>query len=209
MKKRWISVILAAVGVLVALWLAILGSSVSARNKVGDYKNQLCAAGEKLNIEDVIPPRLPRERNSVDIVRDVISRLNSSRQKVLRADPPPAMRMVGPGKAMIGWQQPKIRNDYATNTWEEMELALETQADVLNSLRNLPDQPRFDFELDYRSGAGLMLPHLSGMKTLAQFLQRAAMSDLHRGDTASATTNIHTSLAFVNGWKDEPRILGA
>jgi hypothetical protein len=53
----------------------------------------------------------------------------------------------------------------------------------------------------------LPLPHLAGQEQLAQALSAAAVYDFHRADAASAAANIHTMLALVNGWKDEPLLI--
>jgi hypothetical protein len=206
MKKWWVKALLLAVVVLAALWLTILGSAVRSRNKVEEYKDQLRAAGEKLKIEELIPPRLPPGKNSAEVARNAISRLSSS-WGILGSNPPPAMRLIEPGRAMAGWQQPEIRSWDATNTWEEVELELAERADALDSLRNLPDHPQFDFEPDYSLGPNIRLPLLAGTKNLVQPLSAAVLFELHRDDPLSATTNLHTMLALVNGLNNEPILI--
>jgi hypothetical protein len=78
---------------------------------------------------------------------------------------------------------------------------------AIDSLHQAAERPQLDFELDYDGGAMLLLPHLSKMKQSALLLESATLADLHRGDSASATTNIHTLLLAMNAWKSEPLLI--
>jgi len=114
--------------------------------------------------------------------------------------------MVAPGKAMVTWRQSKIvspeSTGWITNTWNDIEQALQSQSPALTSLRRASERPEIDFNVNYRLGAFLRMPHLNAMKEAALVLSPAAIDALHRGDSAEAVTNIHTLLALVNAWKE-------
>lgn len=176
------------------------------RAAVNRYVAELKAKGELLELTQAVPPPVLREQNSAAIFQQAVSSLNTNKD-VLESNPPPAMRMVAPGKAMIGWAQPKIQNTEGTNSWEDIEAALASEAGVLQSLRQIIDRPAFDFQLNYEKGFTLLLPHLAPMKKCAKRLSAAAISDLHREDTASAATNVLAMLALVKSSRDEPIII--
>jgi hypothetical protein len=108
--------------------------------------------------------------------------------------------MVAPGKAMIGWTQPEIRTKEGSNSWEEIEAALAEDNEALKLLSQIVDCPILDFNLNYKDGVDkIKILHLSPLKRSAQKLSAEAMNNLHREDTASATKNVSSMLALVNG----------
>jgi len=200
-KAAWALAVL-----VVLLVVSIYLSHVQAKNPAQSYKEQLRAAGEKLTIEELIPPRVPAEQNGADLLRQAAALATTSRG-IFDKNPPPAMRMIAPGKATIGWQRPDIRNEGATNSWEDAYAMLEYRAGELELLQKLIERPALDFELDYKKGFKLLLPHLARLKGLAQLLSEAAICDLHRGDTSSPVTNTRAMLAIAKGWKDERLVI--
>ena len=121
---------------------------------------------------------------------------------LLDTNMPPAMQMVAPGKAMVGWAQPDVRSG-GTNTWNEVDQALERYHDALDFVREAAERPAFDFQLDYREGYNLSLPHLGPLKHAVQLLTTDTLCDLHHGDAAAATTNVEAMLALVKATADE------
>jgi hypothetical protein len=118
--------------------------------------------------------------------------------------------MISPGKAMIGWQQPKIMVFgvfCVTNTWEELSRELATANGEIESFQNLTNHPILDFNLDYEKGSDLLLPHLGWLKGSAQWLSAAALYDLHEGDPKSACTNVRAMLAIAKGESDERNLI--
>jgi hypothetical protein len=114
--------------------------------------------------------------------------------------------MVAPGKAIVGWQQPEIvslqYSDFVTNTWDDIELALQSQASTFDLIQQASERPQLVFELDYTQGLQAPLPHLAKAEEAALLFSPAALDALHRGDSAGAVTNIHTILALLNAWKE-------
>lgn len=180
------------------------------RRAVAEYKRQLIAAGEKLTIAELIPPPVPLEQDGMDIFLKAVVLLNKP-MTLLATNAPPAMRMVAPGKAMVGWRLPEFRDNYSernfTNTWAEVEAALAEISDALELLRELSEKPRLDFKLNYQQGFSLLLPHLAKTKMATQRLSAAALSDLHRGDTPAAVKNVRAMLALSQGATDERLII--
>jgi hypothetical protein len=191
-KTRW--KILIAVGIFMALSCAVsfVTMRIQPENKVEAYKKLLRDKGEKLEISEVLPPPVPAESNSVEAVGDAFRMFGSGNEKV-----PDAMKMVAPGKAIIGWRQPEVRGSEFTNSWEDFAAEVAASRPAIELLRVVLERPRLDFQLDYKKGFALLLPHLAPMKHAAQKLDAAAVCDLHNGDTGAATTNILTMLGLV------------
>jgi hypothetical protein len=203
-KPAKIAIIIGAV--LVACLLIGYSIHLSSKNTVEEYKQRLRAAGEKLEVNELIPPRVPPDQNGADLLIQAANLVNYP-GILFYTNPPPAMRLVAPGKAMIGWKQPDIRDSEGTNSWDEADAACKQFGVALELLRQSTALPAFDFELDYRQGAKLLLPHLIKMKHSAQFLSAASACDLHRGDFADAVTNVDTMIALVRNWNHEPILI--
>jgi hypothetical protein len=114
MKTHW--KILLVVGIFLAvftvIWLMTL--HVQPENAVEAYKRTLRERGEKLEISEVVPPAVLAESNSVDAVEAAFGMFGSSYGKI-----PDAMKMVAPGKAMVGYMQPDARSSDFTNSWKD------------------------------------------------------------------------------------------
>jgi hypothetical protein len=172
-----------------------------ARWAVERYERQLVAAGETLSIGPLLPAAVSPENNGAGLFNQVMGGLSWS-GSLLETNLPPSMRMVAPGKAMVGWAQPDVRFD-TTNTWDEVDEALTRYRDALDVVREVAERPVFDFQLDYRLGFTVLLPHLAPLKHSVQLLTADTLSDLHRGETAAATTNIVAMLGLVRATADE------
>jgi hypothetical protein len=125
--------------------------------------------------------------------------LLASSWNALGANPPSAMRMAAPGKAVIGWAQPDIRDTEGTNSWDEFETAMAANHEGLKLIYQIVDYPTLDFNLDYQAGADKTLfVTLAAEKRAAQALAAEALDNLHRGNSDSAVKNVSTMLALVN-----------
>ena len=121
---------------------------------------------------------------------------------LLETNSPPAMRMVAPGKAMVGWAQPDVRVE-GTNSWAQIEEVLARYQEPLQTVREAAERQAFDYQLDYLQGFTLLLPHLAPFKRAAQLFTADTLCDLHRADTAAATTNLEAMLGVVRATSDE------
>jgi hypothetical protein len=207
MKKSLKTIlILVAIFLIPALWLLI--SHNLAKNAAERYKAQLRAAGEKLTLKELELPPIPPEQNGANLFFQIWPR--SGFGGAAFANTPPNMRMVTHGKAMIGWQQPYLVCDWGntmlTNTWDDIEQNLKLYGPVLTQLQQAAAYPEFDIMLANSNGSAPLQP-LAQMKGAALLLSAATVSDLHRGETPSAVTNLHTLLEFEGKWKDERTII--
>ncbi len=97
--------------ILAAILISII-HHYQLRAGVNAYIAELKAKGELLDLPQVLPPPVPPEQNDVSSLLKAALRLETNLNlysrdwRILQQNPPPAMRMVAPGKAMIGWEQP-------------------------------------------------------------------------------------------------------
>src|SRR5262249_6136222 len=150
MKKRLKTLLLLiAIFLLPTLWLLI--SHIVAKRALERYKAQLRAAGEKLTVDELLPPSVPPEKNGAKLFLQGTPYIhNGSFTKdhggVLNSNPPAAMRTVPPGKAIVGWQQPQIISVWGdgivTNTWEDVAQEFKQQAPGLELLHQAASFPQ-------------------------------------------------------------------
>jgi hypothetical protein len=166
-------------------------------------QKELLSAGEKLRIEELIPRPAPPGQNGAYLFGQTTGMWKQVWTNLLEKNPPEAMILVAPGKAIVGWAQPDVRYD-TTNSWSEVEMALAGYGDVFDLVRKAAAFPAIDFHLNYRQGFSLPLPHLDPLRAAGQRLSAAVLCDLHDGDTAAAGTNLQTMLGLVRGTANEP-----
>lgn len=196
---RWkilIGIALVFVG-LTGIELAMVGSG--PEKEVEAYKKSLIANGEKLQISELVPPPVAPEQNGADIVKDALGLLRPEDDEYSNSIP--AMQMIGPGKAIVCFEQPDVRDLQFTNSWEN-ELAVLTDDEPMTEfLTQATNYPVIDFPLDYEDWSGTekyAVPLLSA----ANRLSAKAVCDLRQGDIASARTDISTTLAIVKRLDD-------
>ena len=201
MKTRWKILI----GLTVTLAVTLLVSIVhhfQLKFAVERYKAELKAKGEPMELAHLIFPPVIQELNAAEFFTNAFSAL-STNQGVLSTNQPAVMKMISPGKAFAGWQQPFIKDFYgeqASNSWAEIDAALLDEARGLNLLRQLPAQPVFDFQLNYQGGFTKMkFSSLTSAKKAVMKLEASASANLRRGDTEMAGKDIRTMLAIVHG----------
>ena len=208
MKRRW--KMLAAAGVILILIVGSLAVTmyIQPKHEVEAYKQFLRDQGERLEIKEVLPPRVPAESNGVALVQSAFSFLASGNGD--DGNLPPAMRMVAPGRAMVGWARPNLvdpRPYGYTNTWENARQAADANRPVFDLLKQAAGYPALDFQIDYTLGPETLLPHLAPLKRCTQRLSAAAMSDLHDHNAAAAATNICALLALVRNDHEERLVI--
>jgi hypothetical protein len=203
MKTGWKMLIVVGIflGVFTGIWLMTM--HIQPENAVEAYKKSLREHGEKLTINEVLPPPVAPESNGVNLVESAFNLLSSSDDS---SNQPPAMQMIAPGKALIGWQQPDLRESGAygyTNSWANALADAESNRLVIELLQQAASYPAIDFQLDYQRNFGFSLKHLMPMRNSADLLSAAIICDLHGSDASSATTNLYTLLSLVQGEHDE------
>lgn len=209
----------AGITLIALVLLGIAGWSIYGwwlKHKLERYKSELVTKGEKLTVAEFIADHRVPEFNSAE----VFNRSTAFCQKdgILSSNPPVAMRMVAPGRAMVGWRQPHLidKTDkellpYSdlpiTNTWDELAEELAAARGRIELLHQITAHPDLDFHLNYNAGYQLLLPHLSPFKGSAQLLSAAALLDLHNGNSASASKHIRAILALSKGLRNEPIVI--
>src|SRR5215469_12145442 len=106
MKSKWLKIILIFAAILLVLTTWLLSSRAHSKNVVDRYEDQLRAAGEKLNVDDLLPPSVDPEKNGVNFFFEACQHLSDG--GAIDTNSPPAMGPVAPGKAMVGWWEPEI-----------------------------------------------------------------------------------------------------
>lgn len=206
--RRQVALIVMALSVLgLGGWIWV--THLRAKRAVTNYKKHLVATGERLAIDELIPDPLPTEQNGVGIFLKATSLLNAP-TTLLDTNPPSAMRMVAPGKAMVGWKEPNIQvpdEPWSTNSWEEADATIADLSEALDLLHQLVAKPGMDFQLDYHQGFSLLLPNLSQTKKATQRLSAAALCALHRGDSTSAVEHVRAMLALSKATANERLII--
>jgi len=162
------------------------------QNEVDTYKKFLIDHGEKLTVDELLPPRTPIESNSLTAVQDAFGMLGDGSQNI-----PAAMKMIAPGRALVGFTLPMACGDDFTNSWDDFSNGVVADLPAITFLHQVLDRPKLDFELDYKKGAELLLPHLMLLKKATQRLEAATICQLHNGENGAAVTNILTMLALV------------
>ncbi|HXR46071.1 MAG TPA: hypothetical protein VN784_01415 [Candidatus Limnocylindrales bacterium] len=194
----------------IALGMAILISVIhhyQLRAATEAYIAQLKAQGEPMDLAQVIPPSVPPNQNAAPLLLKATSLLETN-WNVLGSNPPPAMLMVAPGKAVIGWGQPDIRSEGGPNSWEEIATALAEENKALNLLRQITNGLILDFGLTYTNGVDkIQFSHLAPLKRAAQALSASAIYELHRGDSGLAVKNIRAMLRLADGMSHDRLVI--
>lgn len=190
-------------GVLVAAGLLIpVLRHYQLRASTNAYIAKLKAQGEPMDLAQVLPPSLSPEENSADIFLKAEALLETN-QTLLRSNYfYGGMVIVTPGKAMIRFKQPDLRDSSSTNSWAEIQMAVARSAEFLGLLHQLIDKPNFDFDIGQQKGvAGLYFTnlYLAQWKSAAMRLGVASSDRLHRRDAAGAVTDVRAMLAIVKG----------
>jgi hypothetical protein len=134
--KRRRKILITVGAVFVAAVLVSIIHHYQLRAATEAYIAQLKAQGEPMALAQVIPSSVPPEKNGAANFLKAASLLDTN-WNVLDSNPPPAMRMVAPGKAMIGFEQPDIRTTEGTNSWTEETAALAQDAKALPLLQQI------------------------------------------------------------------------
>jgi hypothetical protein len=198
--KRWLKtlLILAVIFGTPTLWLLV--SHIIAKRALEHYKAQLRAAGEKLTIAELLPPRATSEQNGAKLIEEAFNHMTN-----LPSIRPMAMEMVAPGKAMIGWQQPELVLPRFTNSWADVERESQGYNSAIEFFRQASGFSRIDFQTnDHDSADSSALRAYYSRYAAECVLSTAARLDLRHGSIASSVTNLHAVLNFLNHWESDP-----
>jgi hypothetical protein len=178
------------------------------RFELNHYVAELAAKGEPMELSQVLPPMVPPGQNGVPLITNMLAYLESTNtawvQTIVGSNLPPAMMIVAPGKAMIGWQQFDIRTPDGTNTWKDLNYELAGMQDKLAGFYCLTNGQTLDFGLDYSKGYSLRLLHLEPLEFASSWLESSVMAALHEQETSNACQAIRAMLAIAKGQTKEP-----
>ncbi len=204
--QRILTSIAAALGVVIVLaWIHHLWLSQSTEA----YIAQLKAQGEPMELVQVLPPRVPLNQNSAGTLRRAVALFDAD-NSWLQTNYVYGMQMMAPGRAMVRWQQPEIRDVYGTNSWDDVAAAISQNEKSFALLQQIIARPDFDFHIQYELGVtGLDFTNLdlAGSKRMAQRLETAVLCDLHQGDTVAAVKNLRAMLAIVEAMRNERLVI--
>ncbi len=155
MKRRW-KILIAA---FVVAMLVSIARHYQLRWATQSYIAQLKAQGEPMDLAQVTPPPVPAEQNGADIVKKADGMMDFSDRD--QTNEPNSMFMVAPGKAVVVFRQPDLRDSYSTNSWANVMAAMETNLTGKRELlRQVVNYPSFDFHLDYGPDIGMQFTNL-------------------------------------------------
>ncbi len=183
------------------------------RAAVDSYVAELKAKGEPMDLEQILPPPIPPEENGADALREAARLLgpsNGGRNPHPVTNLADGMIQVGPGKALILWQQPRIINSEGDYSWEDVGTAIDQNAAAFELLLRIIDKPRFSFPIQYDQGiANLRFPDYCPVesRTSAFRLGTAVICALHRGNTAAAVKCLRAMLAIVKAMRAERLVI--
>lgn len=171
---------------------------------------ELKAKGEPMDLAQVVPPPVPPDQNSTDTLRRAVVLFSSDLS--LLSHPPlyDCMKFIAPGKAMAFPDHPTAVILKTTNSWEEVAAAVAQNKEAFDLLAQIIDKPAFDFQIPYQNGGDAIdfrTLYLGELRNVTWKLQAVALSDLHRGDGASAVKDARMVLALVNAMRSERLIV--
>jgi hypothetical protein len=204
--RRRSKILIALAGALGAVILMAVIRHYQLRADTDAYIAQLKAQGERMDLASILPPPVPPEENGADTLRQVAALLDTNTTLLKTNYDIPAMKMVAPGKAMIGWQQPDVRAVDATNSWQDVGAAIAQNTNIFALLHQIMSKPDFDFQIQYSRGTeGLDFSKmdLAQSKEAAQWLSAAAVYRLHDGDQAKAVDDVRAMLAVTQALRDQ------
>ena len=100
--RRRSKILIALAGALGAVILMAVIRHYQLRADTDAYIAQLKAQGERMDLASILPPPVPPEENGADTLRQVAALLDTNTTLLKTNYDIPAMKMVAPGKAMIG-----------------------------------------------------------------------------------------------------------
>jgi len=183
---------------------------------LANYKKELRAKREKLSPQDFVTPISSLE-NGASAVWTGVERIQQGR--ILPGSQPPRMRIMGSGRAIIGFREPFwIENGFfqegewvdvkVTNRWEHIAMDLSSNAPVLMEIRAAMARPVFFNELDYAGGPKMKIPHLVKAKTLAQWLSGEIALALHEDRKADATAALRCQIQTPKLMAEDKVLIG-
>lgn len=199
MRKRRLKILLfILLTPIVLLCVFLLIERVRGQISLSRFKRELAAKGETLDIHKLIAPPVADADNGASEVLRLKALIQEG--KVIPRNYPPKMKLIAPGKAMVGFRENFWIDEKATNTWEEVSLDLATNKQTLEKLRVVFAKPAFDFKLDHSRGFAMDVIHLASAKSLCQWFGTAFQNSLRNRENQVALEDLLAAIGI-------PRVL--
>ena len=201
--KRRRNIFVAVVLLLCALAALVFIPHYRAKARLEAYRQQLRAAGEKLEVNELAPQKPEGENGAMDFW--AAASASADVGKAASA----VSRMILPGKAQAGWQRKVATEEFGTlkittNLWPILAAAISLKQGDLFALHEALHRPAFYFPLDYSKGAELLMPHLAFVRQGFQELESLFLFNMHEGKTNEAWDNLMDLTLLTQKSKGEP-----
>lgn len=200
MKPIW-KVLIAAAIVAGLLFILIEVPHYRAKVAVRSYREQLKAQGEKMTIAELIPPLSAEEVNNGRELLAALGRVGYP------TNPPPCMRWVAPGHALVGSLEAILPTEYTSNCWPELGETVKANQEATAAIRAALEKPALGFLVNYQQGFSAPLPHLTTMKKGSLWLSCATLVALHENDTTAAWENLKSEMDLIRKNTGGPLII--
>jgi hypothetical protein len=207
-KRRWKRITIIALLVSAAIPVAL---HYRAKSRLSEYREQLKRSGEKIDINELIPPTIP---NGFANGAKFLSAEAAISPRLRELSPLP-MKIVAPGKARVAWREsediqvvdsrivPEMTNNAETNVWPLFEAEFITNEPQLKILRETTKEP-LQFPINYSQGSLALLPHLALVKAGAIKLGTGVSANLRRTNTDEAIQYLLSQANLIQSWQHEP-----
>jgi hypothetical protein len=174
-----------------------------AKSRLARYEAGLKSAGEKLTIDELAPTPVPEAFNAALDLVSITSFLGTKGPSGTNF--PPVMKYAGPGKAVVGWQQPVLPNNETTNVWPGLRQEIESSRQTITAIRGtIGGAPAVALDLDYRPGWSMLLPHLAKLRSAGRWLAVASEFDLHEERVSDALEELQALVELASKQGHEP-----
>src|ERR1043166_7404122 len=114
------------------------------------------------------------------------------------------LQPVTSNSALVIWQQDVLPQWISGwDLWRELHEQLNGQQAALDAACNAARAGPIGFSLDATAGNGLLLPHLSALRNLAQTLANRFLVEMHDGHRDAAWANLFAVTRLVTAWEPE------
>jgi hypothetical protein len=198
--------------ILLLLMLAVAGlltERLRGQWTLKRWKDQMAAKGEKLDVSGLWPaPNAESSTFSNQLAKATETREGKLREFAGSISPILANER---GNYRRGSQEAQPQMAYrknSTNTWQELDEAINQNEAALASLRELMKNPPPTMSRDVvKEWANNSPPNFVSVRIGAQSLHAAAINDLHKGDLTHALENLLALEAFARLYEDDPGLV--
>ena len=156
--------------------------------------------GRPVTLEQVIPPAVPETENGAVLYSEAFQVLQTPSD--------------GPDSEPLDKVIPEITRSYTADPKSpdfqarlEQLLGRPDLQTALDKLTEAADRPACRFEMDYRAGPTMLMPHLTSFLKMARLLQAKAICETRRGETNNALFTLTVILKMAESLRSEPALI--